>query len=65
LAGEDRITTSTCLDALDHRARRVLPTVPADPDPTADPADAVVRHEHIELAFIAAIRRGASRRRPR
>lgn len=80
-----RIATNTCLDALDQRSRRVLPTavtgpadpyllpVPddletpwlqpypdmllevADPDPTADPADAVVRREHIELAFIAAI----------
>lgn len=80
-----RIATNTCLDALDHRARRILPTaiaapadpyqppdpddpeVPwlqpypdalldvADPEPLADPAAAVVRREHIELAFIAAV----------
>ncbi|MFI6675964.1 RNA polymerase subunit sigma-70 [Kribbella sp. NPDC050470] len=80
-----RIATNTCLDALDYRARRVLPTAIADPadprippepddpelpwlqpypdalldvtdpDPRADPAAVVVRREHIELAFIAAI----------
>ena len=80
-----RIATNTCLDALDHRARRILPTaiaapadprrVPepdapelpwlqpypdalldsADPDPLADPAAALVRREHIELAFVAAV----------
>jgi RNA polymerase sigma-70 factor, ECF subfamily len=80
-----RIATNVCLDAQDHRARRVLPTaitgpadpaVPpqpddtgipwlqpypdalldiADPDPLADPAEAAVRREHIELAFVAAI----------
>ena len=80
-----RIATNVCLDALDHRARRILPTAivgPADPhlspdpddpetpwlqpypdallevvdpDPLADPATAVVRREHIELAFIAAV----------
>lgn len=80
-----RVATNACLDALDHRARRILPTAvvgpadphlppepndpevpwlqpypdalldPADPDPIADPAAAVVRREHIELAFIAAV----------
>jgi RNA polymerase sigma-70 factor (ECF subfamily) len=80
-----RIATNVCLDALDQRARRVLPAavvVPADPavppapeddqvawlqpypdilldaadpDPLTDPATAVERREHIELAFIAAI----------
>jgi RNA polymerase sigma-70 factor (ECF subfamily) len=80
-----RIATNVCLDALDHRSRRILPTgfvapadphVPpapdepdlpwlqpypdalldvADPDPLADPATALVRQEHIELAFVAAV----------
>jgi RNA polymerase sigma-70 factor (ECF subfamily) len=80
-----RIATNVCLDALDHRARRFLPTAvvgPADPrlppkpddpetpwlqpfpdalldvaepDPDADPAAAVVRREHVELAFVAAV----------
>jgi RNA polymerase sigma-70 factor, ECF subfamily len=80
-----RIATNACLDALDHRARRILPTAiaaPADPhhapdpddpdlpwlqpypdvlldsadaDPLADPAAALVRREHIELAFVAAV----------
>jgi RNA polymerase sigma-70 factor, ECF subfamily len=80
-----RIATNVCLDALDHRARRILPTANsgpadphllpdpedpetpwlqpfpdallevADPDPLADPATAVVRREHIELAFVAAV----------
>jgi RNA polymerase sigma-70 factor (ECF subfamily) len=80
-----RIASNACLDALDHRARRILPTAVAapadphrppepddpdvpwlqpypdalldwvDPDPLADPAMAVVRREHIELAFIAAV----------
>jgi RNA polymerase sigma-70 factor (ECF subfamily) len=80
-----RIATNACLDALDHRTRRILPmaiVAPADPrkapepddpdlpwlqpypdalldrvdpDPLADPAAAVVRREHIELAFIAAV----------
>jgi RNA polymerase sigma-70 factor, ECF subfamily len=80
-----RIATNVCLDALDHRGRRILPTAilspadphlppdrddvetpwlqpfpdalleVADPDPLADPAMAVVRREHIELAFIAAL----------
>ena len=80
-----RIATNTCLDALDHRARRILPPAivgpadphrppepddpelpwlqpypdalldVADPDPLADPAAAVVRREHIELAFVAAV----------
>jgi RNA polymerase sigma factor (sigma-70 family) len=80
-----RIATNVCLDALDHRGRRILPTAilspadphlppdrddvetpwlqpfpdalleVADPDPLADPAKAVVRREHIELAFIAAL----------
>jgi RNA polymerase sigma-70 factor (ECF subfamily) len=80
-----RIATNTCLDALDHRARRILPTAVvgpadphlppapddpelpwlqpypdalldrADPDPLVDPAAAVLRREHIELAFIAAV----------
>ena len=80
-----RIATNACLDALDHRARRILPmaiVAPAepcqapepddpdlpwlqpypdalldgmDPDPLADPAAVVVRREHIELAFIAAV----------
>jgi len=80
-----RIATNACLDALDHRARRILPTAIAapadphlppepdnpdlpwlqpypdvlldwpDPDPLADPAAVVVRREHIELAFVAAV----------
>ncbi len=80
-----RIATNVCLDALDHQARRVLPTAlgrpadpalpadpdevetpwlqpypdalldVADPDPLTDPAAAVERREHIELAFIAAV----------
>ena len=80
-----RIATNICLDALDHRSRRMLPdalVAPADPrrppdpddletpwlqpipsallevadsDPLADPAVAVVRREHIELAFVAAV----------
>ncbi len=80
-----RIATNACLDALDHRARRILPMAivapadpsqapeqddadlpwlqpypdarldPVDPDPLADPAAAVVRREHIELAVIAAV----------
>jgi RNA polymerase sigma-70 factor (ECF subfamily) len=80
-----RIATRVCLDALDHRSRRILPTEfapPADPhappapdepdlpwlqpypdtlldvpdsDPLADPAAALVRQEHIELAFVAAV----------
>jgi RNA polymerase sigma-70 factor (ECF subfamily) len=88
-----RIATNVCLDALDHRARRVLPAAVAtaadprvppapddneiawlqpypdilldvvDPDPLADPATAVVRSEHIELAFIAAIQYLRPRRR--
>ena len=86
-----RIATNVCLDALDHRARRVLPTAvvaPADPvappapdddtvpwlqpypdvmlvaaDPAADPAAAVVRREHIQLAFVAAIQYLPPRRR--
>jgi RNA polymerase sigma-70 factor, ECF subfamily len=88
-----RIATNICLDALDHRARRVLPTarggpadphllpdpeepetpwlqpIPdalleiADPSPLADPAMAVVRREHIELAFIAAVQYLPARQR--
>jgi RNA polymerase sigma-70 factor, ECF subfamily len=88
-----RIATNVCLDALDHRARRILPTAivgPADPhmppepddpetrwlqpypdallevvdpDPLADPATAVVRREHIELAFIAAVQYLPARQR--
>jgi RNA polymerase sigma-70 factor, ECF subfamily len=80
-----RIATNACLDALDHRARKILPTAiaapadphrppepdnpdlpwlqpypdvlldPADPDPLADPAAALLRREHIELAFVAAV----------
>src|SRR5215468_8468438 len=78
-----RIATNVCLDALDHRARRVLPAAivgPADPalppalddhdipwlqpcpdtlldpaDPDSDPGTLVVRREHVELAFVAAI----------
>jgi len=80
-----RIATNVCLDALEHRSRRMLPSAiigPADPavppapddpdmpwlqpfpdalldvtdqDPFADPATALVRREHIELAFVAAI----------
>jgi RNA polymerase sigma-70 factor (ECF subfamily) len=80
-----RIATNACLDALDHRARRILPAAvaapadprrppdpddpqvpwlqpypdalldPVEPDPLADPAAAVVRREHIELAFVAAV----------
>jgi RNA polymerase sigma-70 factor, ECF subfamily len=37
-----RIATNTCLDALDHRARRILPTAiaaPADPHLPPDPDD--------------------------
>jgi RNA polymerase sigma-70 factor (ECF subfamily) len=85
-----RIATNVCLDALDHRDRRILPTGPADPhlppapddveapwlqpfpdalleaadpDPLADPAMAVVRREHIELAFIAAVQYLPARQR--
>jgi RNA polymerase sigma-70 factor (ECF subfamily) len=88
-----RIATNICLDALDHRARRILPTAiagpadphllpdpedpetpwlqpfpdalleVADPDPLADPATAVVRREHIELAFIAAVQYLSARQR--
>jgi RNA polymerase sigma-70 factor, ECF subfamily len=88
-----RIATNTCLDALDHRTRRILPTTIAapadphrppdpddpelpwlqpypdalldivDPDPLADPAAAVVRREHIELAFIAAVQYLPARQR--
>jgi RNA polymerase sigma-70 factor, ECF subfamily len=88
-----RIATNVCLDALDHRARRVLPAAvggPADPaapplpgndeiawlqpypdvllevadsDPAADPASAVMRREHIELAFVAAVQYLPARRR--
>ncbi|HEV8555597.1 MAG TPA: sigma-70 family RNA polymerase sigma factor [Actinophytocola sp.] len=88
-----RIATNVCLDALDHRARRVLPAALAgpadpalppaadepdlpwlqpipdalleipDPDPTADPAAAVLRREHIELAFITAIQHLTPRQR--
>jgi len=80
-----RIATNTCLDALDQRSRRILPTAvaePADPhqppapddlatpwlqpipdvlldevaaDPFADPAAAVLRREHIALAFVTAV----------
>ena len=80
-----RIATNFCLDALELRARRILPdalAIPANPrrppdpddletpwlqpipdallefadtDPLADPAVAVVRREHIELAFVAAV----------
>jgi RNA polymerase sigma-70 factor (ECF subfamily) len=80
-----RIATNACLDALGHRARRILPTAiaapadphrapepdapelpwlqpcpdvlldPADPDPLADPAAALVSREHIGLAFVAAV----------
>jgi RNA polymerase sigma-70 factor, ECF subfamily len=88
-----RIATNVCLDALDQRARRILPTAiagpadphrppdaedaetpwlqpfpdalleVADPDPLADPATAVVRREHIELAFIAAVQYLPARQR--
>jgi RNA polymerase sigma-70 factor, ECF subfamily len=88
-----RIATNVCLDALDYRARRILPTAivgpadpnlphdpddpetrwlqpypdalleVADPDPLADPATAVVRREHIELAFIAAVQYLPARQR--
>jgi RNA polymerase sigma-70 factor (ECF subfamily) len=88
-----RIATNVCLDALDHRDRRILPTAilgpadphlppdsddvetpwlqpfpdalleAADPDPLADPAMAVVRREHIELAFIAAVQYLPARQR--
>jgi RNA polymerase sigma-70 factor, ECF subfamily len=88
-----RIATNVCLDALDHRDRRILPTAilspadphlppdpddvdtpwlqpfpdamleAADPDPLADPATAVVRREHIELAFIAAVQHLPARQR--
>jgi RNA polymerase sigma-70 factor, ECF subfamily len=88
-----RIATNVCLDALDHRDRRILPTAihgpadphlppdphdletpwlqpfpdalfeVADPDPFADPATAVVRREHIELAFIAAVQYLPARQR--
>jgi RNA polymerase sigma-70 factor, ECF subfamily len=80
-----RIATNTCLDLLDHRSRRIMPTAIAgpadphlapepddpelpwlqpfpdalleiaDPDPLVDPATAVVRREHMELAFVAAV----------
>jgi RNA polymerase sigma-70 factor (ECF subfamily) len=88
-----RIATNVCLDALDHRARRILPAaiagpadpatppapddpeVPwlqpypdallgtADPDPHTDPVAAIVRREHIELAFVAAIQYLPARQR--
>jgi len=88
-----RIATNVCLDALDHRSRRILPAAivspadphlpadpddvdtpwlqpfpdalldVADPDPLADPATAVVRREHIELAFIAAVQHLPARQR--
>ena len=88
-----RIATNVCLDALDHNARRILPTAivgpadphvapepddpempwlqpfpdalleMADPDPLVDPATAVVRREHIELAFIAAVQHLRPRQR--
>ncbi len=88
-----RIATNVCLDALDHRARRVLPAALAgpadpaappapddhevswlqpypdalleiaDPDPDTDPAAALIRREHIELAFIAAIQYLPARQR--
>ena len=88
-----RIATNVCLDALEHRARRIMPTAiigpadphlpsdtedaetpwlqpfpdtlldVADPDPLADPAAAVVRREHIELAFIAAVQYLPARQR--
>jgi RNA polymerase sigma-70 factor (ECF subfamily) len=88
-----RIATNVCLDALDHRARRILPTAIAgpadphlapepddpetpwlqpfpdalleiaDPDPLVDPATAVVRREHVELAFVAAVQYLPARQR--
>jgi RNA polymerase sigma-70 factor (ECF subfamily) len=88
-----RIATNACLDALDYRARRILPAdvagpadpaVPPvpddaetpwlqplpdlllqvpDPDPLTDPAHAAVLHEHVELAFVAAIQHLAPRQR--
>jgi RNA polymerase sigma-70 factor, ECF subfamily len=88
-----RIATNVCLDALDHRGRRILPTAVlspadphlppdrdevatpwlqpfsdallevADPDPLADPAKAVVRREHIELASIAVLQYLPARQR--
>jgi RNA polymerase sigma-70 factor (ECF subfamily) len=88
-----RIATNVCLDALDRRARRVLPAEIAgpadpsqppapheqdilwlqpipdtlldlpDPDPAADPAASMVRREHIELAFVAAIQHLPARQR--
>jgi RNA polymerase sigma-70 factor, ECF subfamily len=88
-----RIATNVCLDALERRARRVLPAEIAgpadpsqppaphehgvlwlqpipdilldlpDPNPAADPATSLVRHEHIQLAFVAAIQHLPARQR--
>jgi RNA polymerase sigma-70 factor, ECF subfamily len=65
-----RIATNACLDALDGRARRVLPhdIGPGDDDiawlqPFPDPADDVIARETLELAFLAAIQHLPPRQR--
>lgn len=55
-----KIATNACLDALDGRARRVLPDQADGPEvewlqPFPDPQDTVISRETIELAFLAAI----------
>jgi RNA polymerase sigma-70 factor, ECF subfamily len=68
-----RIATNACLDALDGRARRVLPHHLEHPDESADiawlqpypgePDSEVIDRETIELAFLAAIQHLPPRQR--